>query len=73
MLGFNLPEAASIGIIGGADGPTAIFLSSRLANGDIVNGLQTQNLIGPIAIAAYHVHFSGSIATAGDAVLREYA
>ena len=53
MLGFNLPEAASIGIIGGADGPTAIFLSSRLANGGIVNGLQTQNLIGPIAIAAY--------------------
>jgi oxaloacetate decarboxylase beta subunit len=53
LLGFNLPEAASIGIIGGADGPTAIFLSSRLANGGIVNGLQTQNLIGPIAIAAY--------------------
>ncbi len=52
-LGFNLPEAASIGIIGGADGPTAIFLSSRLANGGIVNGMQTQNLIGPIAIAAY--------------------
>lgn len=53
VLGFNLPEAASIGIIGGADGPTAIFLSSKLANGGIVNGLQTQNLIGPIAIAAY--------------------
>jgi oxaloacetate decarboxylase beta subunit len=52
-LGFNLPEAASIGIIGGADGPTAIFLSSKLANGGIVNGIQTQNLIGPIAIAAY--------------------
>jgi len=53
ILGFNLPEAAAIGIIGGADGPTAIFLSSRLANGEIINGLQTQNLIGPIAIAAY--------------------
>lgn len=53
FLGFNLPEAASIGIIGGADGPTAIFLSSKLANGDIINGLQTRNLIGPIAIAAY--------------------
>lgn len=52
-LDFNLPEAASIGIIGGADGPTAIFLSSRLANGGIVNGQQTMNLIGPIAIAAY--------------------
>jgi carboxybiotin decarboxylase len=53
FLGFNLPEAGSIGIIGGADGPTAIFLSSKLANGGLVNGLQTQNLIGPIAIAAY--------------------
>ena len=48
-LGFNLREAGAIGIIGGADGPTAIFLSSRLANG--TNG--TRNLIGPIAIAAY--------------------
>lgn len=53
ILGFNLPEAGSIGIIGGADGPTAIFLSSKLANGGIVNGMQTLNLIGPIAIAAY--------------------
>ncbi|MCD4773961.1 MAG: sodium ion-translocating decarboxylase subunit beta [Bacteroidales bacterium] len=53
FLGFNLPEAGSIGIIGGADGPTAIFLSSKLANGSIINGIQTQNLIGPIAIAAY--------------------
>lgn len=52
-IGFNLPEAASIGIIGGADGPTAIFLSSKLANGEIINGIQTANLIGPIAIAAY--------------------
>ncbi len=48
-LGFLPAEAAAIGIIGGADGPTAIFLSSKLANG--LNG--TQNLIGPIAIAAY--------------------
>ena len=48
-LGFNLKESGAIGIIGGADGPTAIFLSSRLANG--TNG--TRNLIGPIAIAAY--------------------
>ena len=52
-LGFNMPEAGAIGIIGGADGPTAIFLSSKLANGSIINGIQTQNLIGPIAIAAY--------------------
>lgn len=40
---FTAQEAASIGIIGGADGPTAIFLSSRLA----------PHLLGPIAIAAY--------------------
>ncbi len=53
FLGFNLPEAGSIGIIGGADGPTAIYLSSKLANGGIINGIQTKNLIGPIAIAAY--------------------
>lgn len=42
-LGFSPSEAGSIGIIGGADGPTAIFLSSKLA----------PSLIGPIAIAAY--------------------
>src|SRR5690554_8100474 len=38
-----MQQAAAIGIIGGADGPTAIFLSSKLA----------PELIGPIAIAAY--------------------
>lgn len=43
FLGFNPAEAGAIGIIGGADGPTAIFLSSKLA----------PHLIGPIAIAAY--------------------
>lgn len=43
LLGFNILEAGSIGIIGGADGPTSIFLSSQLA----------PKLIGPIAIAAY--------------------
>ena len=43
VLGFAPAEAGAIGIIGGADGPTAIFLSSKLA----------PNLIGPIAIAAY--------------------
>ncbi|HDP94181.1 MAG TPA: sodium ion-translocating decarboxylase subunit beta [Candidatus Aminicenantes bacterium] len=42
-LGFSPANAAAIGIIGGADGPTAIFLSSKLA----------PSLIGPIAIAAY--------------------
>lgn len=54
LLGFNKPEAAAIGIIGGADGPTAIFLSSRLASGTILgDGTAVKNLIGPIAIAAY--------------------
>src|SRR5690554_562497 len=43
LLGFNIQEAGSIGIIGGADGPTAIFLTSKLA----------PHLLGPIAIAAY--------------------
>ena len=54
-LGFNPPEAGAIGIIGGADGPTAIFLSSKLANGINVlpDGTTVKNLIGPIAIAAY--------------------
>ncbi|MBO5620205.1 MAG: sodium ion-translocating decarboxylase subunit beta [Butyrivibrio sp.] len=42
-MGFTGEEAASIGIIGGADGPTAIFLTTRLA----------PHLLGPIAIAAY--------------------
>ena len=44
LLGFDLREAASIGIIGGADGPTSIFLCSKLG--------QTE-LLGPIAVAAY--------------------
>ena len=43
LLGFNDMEAASIGIIGGADGPTAIFLTSKLA----------PHLLGAIAVAAY--------------------
>lgn len=54
-LGFAPPEAGAIGIIGGADGPTAIFLSSKLANGVnmLADGSLVKNLIGPIAIAAY--------------------
>lgn len=53
--GFHPAEAGAIGIIGGADGPTAIFLSSKLANGIniLADGTTVKNLIGPIAIAAY--------------------
>ncbi len=43
ILDFTLTDAAAIGIIGGADGPTAIFVASRLA----------PDLLGPIAVAAY--------------------
>ena len=43
MLGFPLNEAASIGVIGAIDGPTAIFVTSKLA----------PSLLGPIAVAAY--------------------
>ncbi|NLY32595.1 MAG: sodium ion-translocating decarboxylase subunit beta [Firmicutes bacterium] len=43
LLGFPLLQAAAIGIIGGADGPTAIYLTTKLA----------PELLGPIAIAAY--------------------
>jgi len=42
-IGFTLPESASIGIIGGADGPTSLFLTNKLA----------PHLLGPIAVAAY--------------------
>ena len=43
FMGFTYQQSASIGIIGGADGPTAIFVTSRLA----------PELLGPIAVAAY--------------------
>lgn len=43
LLGFDLNEAASIGIIGGADGPTSIFTATKLA----------PHLLGAIAVAAY--------------------
>ncbi len=43
LFGFTAREAASIGIIGGADGPTAIYLTSKLA----------PQLLGPVALAAY--------------------
>lgn len=44
LMGFNGKAAASISIIGGADGPTSIFLAGKLGQGD---------LLGPIAVAAY--------------------
>ena len=55
VFGFPMTESAAIAIIGGADGNTAIFLTSQLASGlhSSGNGLAIQNLIGPIAIAAY--------------------
>jgi len=43
LLGFTPQQAASIGIIGGADGPTSVFLTTKLA----------PELLGPIAVAAY--------------------
>lgn len=43
LLGFNIQEAASIGIIGGADGPTAIYLTVKMA----------PHLLGAVAVAAY--------------------
>ncbi|MDD4031643.1 MAG: sodium ion-translocating decarboxylase subunit beta, partial [Bacteroidales bacterium] len=43
LLGFDLKEAASIGIIGAADGPTSIYVASKFA----------VNLLGPISVAAY--------------------
>ena len=43
LFAFGLKEAASIGIIGGADGPTSIYVTTKLA----------ENLLGPIAVAAY--------------------
>ena len=43
LFGFSMPEAASIGIIGGADGPTSIYVTTKLA----------PDLLGPIAVAAY--------------------
>ena len=43
LCGFNLKEAASIGIIGAADGPTSIYVATKFAH----------NLLGPISVAAY--------------------
>jgi oxaloacetate decarboxylase beta subunit len=55
ILGFPIPFAAPIAIIGGADGNTAIFLTSQMAAGlqPSADAINVQNLIGPVAIAAY--------------------
>ena len=53
---YQANEAASIGIIGGADGPTAIFLTSQLA----------PDLLAPIAVAAYSYMASGADHPAAD-------
>ena len=44
VMGFSMPEACAIGIIGGADGPTSIYIATQIA---------PENMIGPIAVAAY--------------------
>ena len=46
-LGFGLTEAASIGIIGGADGPTTIYVATKMQE---IGG---KNILGPVAVAAY--------------------
>jgi len=55
ILGFPIAESASIAIIGGADGNTAIFLTSQLAAGlkSLPESEKVMGLIGPVAMAAY--------------------
>ncbi len=55
ILGFDVFEAASIGIIGAADGPTSIYVSSRFA----------PHLLGSISVAAYtYMHIGASYSAA---------
>ncbi len=56
LIAFTLPQAAAIGIIGGADGPTAIYLLGKLA----------PELLGAIAVAAYSVYGAGAVNPAAD-------
>jgi oxaloacetate decarboxylase beta subunit len=58
--GFSMTEAGAIGLIGGADGQTAVYIASKLANGSNIIGfdvagtaITSKNLIGPIALTAY--------------------
>ena len=44
LLGFSLPEAGAIGVIGAADGPTTIY---------VANAFKLKELIGPLSVAAY--------------------
>ncbi|MDP7231589.1 MAG: sodium ion-translocating decarboxylase subunit beta [Dehalococcoidia bacterium] len=51
---FGLLEASSIGIIGGADGPTTIYIATRMREiGQSIPGLQVKDIVGATAVAAY--------------------
>ena len=50
---FGLLEAASIGIIGGADGPTTIFISNNLHDYGVANNIPVKNIVGATTVAAY--------------------
>ena len=58
LMGFNGKEAAAISIIGGADGPTSIFLAGKLGMGG--------TLMGPIAVAAYSIYVTSTGYPAAD-------
>lgn len=54
LLGFNFFEASAIGIIGGADGPTAILVSNKMAAAaTLMDGIDRSGLLAGIALAAY--------------------
>lgn len=53
LLGLTPPECASIAIIGGADGPTAIYVSGQMLNNGSWNGTDFGISVGTIAVAAY--------------------
>ena len=50
---FGLLEAASIGIIGGADGPTTIFISNKMHEYGVNNGIEVSDIVGASTVAAY--------------------
>jgi oxaloacetate decarboxylase beta subunit len=49
VIGFNVPEACSIGIIGGADGPTTLYISTKISQA----GLATFDIVPVVALSAY--------------------